>query len=414
MPKIAAPLTDTQIRKAKPKEKTYTITDGAGMYIEIAPTGSKIWRMSFKQANGKTNRLTFGPYPTVTITEAREKRAEVRKQLLNGVDPSLQKKKEKTLKLVSAENTFEAVSWDWFKVKIEPTSLSHSKRTRAYLENDLIPVLGRLPFAEIKAIELLACLRKIESRVNNQGKQVTETANRVRTLMSGLWRYAIQTGKAERDIASDLKGALVKHVGENFSHIDDPKLLGELMRDIENYDGNLATRAALQLLPLVFSRPGELRQAKWVDVNLEAKEWRYVVTKTNSDHIVPLSDQAVEIIRSMKPLTGDGTYIFSVCSGVRPLSDGTMNKALKQMGYTSDVIQPHGFRHTAATALADQLGWDEEKIELQLSHKRSGVKGKYQKAKYLSDRREMMTIWSNYLYSLKNTYLRTGLERLCA
>ena len=414
MPKITPPLSDTQIRKAKPKEKTYTITDGAGMYIEIAPTGSKIWRMSFKQANGKTNRLTFGPYPTVTIVEAREKRAEVRKLLINGFDPSVQKKKEKNLKQSSQVNTFEEVAWDWFKVKVEPTSLSHSKRTKAYLMNDLIPYLGKFPIADIKAVELLECLRKIESRVNNRGKLITETANRVRTLMSGLWCYAIQTGKADRDIAQDLKGALRKHVGVNFSHIDDAQLLGELMRDIDRYEGNSATKAALQLLPLVFARPGELRQAKWADVNLDTQEWRYVVTKTNSDHIVPLSDQAVEIIRSMKPLTGNGTYIFSVGSGIRPLSDGTMNKALKLLGYSSDVIQPHGFRHTAATALAEELGWDENKIDQQLSHKRGGVKGMYQKAKYLKDRREMMQMWATYLYSLKDSNMVSDLHRLCA
>jgi integrase len=292
------------------------------------------------------------------------------------------------------------VAWEWFKVKIESLSDTHKARTRSYLENDLVPYLGKKPIAEIKAVELLACLRRIENRKNNQGQRVTETANRVRTLMSGLWRYAIQTSRAEHDIAHDLLGALEKHVSKNFSHIVDPKILGKVMRDIDLYQGSPATKAALQLLPLVFARPGELRQAKWKDINFETKEWRYFVTKTDIDHIVPLSEQAIRIIQSMRPLTGSGEYIFSAGSGARPISDGTINKALKILGYSSDVIQPHGFRHTAATALAE-LGWGEDKIERQLSHLVQGVKGKYQKAKYLDDRREMMKAWSNYLDALK-------------
>jgi len=414
MPKLARPITETQIRNAKPKEKTYTISDGGSMYLEIAPTGSKIWRMSYRQQNGKTNRLTFGPHPSVSIKEAREKRDQVQKLLVDGIDPSIQKKKEKRQKNAAYGNTFESVAMEWFKAKIEPTSETNRSRSKAYLTNDLLPFLGKIPIADIKAIDLLECLRRIESRKNNRGHRITETANRVRTLMSGLWRYAIQTGRAERDIASDLIGALEKHKSKNFSYIDDPKVLGQLMRDIENYVGNPATKAALKLLPLVFSRPGELRQALWSDIDFDTCEWRYLVTKTDMIHTVSLSTQAVDIIRSMLPLTGAGKYVFSVCSGVRPLSDGTINKALKNLGYPSDVIQPHGFRHTAATALAEELGWNEFKIDRQLSHKRQGTLGKYQKASYRKERRQMMQAWSNYLDTLKEANLVISPERLCA
>lgn len=400
MPKLAIPLTDTKIRNSKPKEKMYSLADGDGLNLEISPTGSKIWRMRYRQATGKANRLSFGKYPTISLLEAREKCATARKLIADGVDPSESKKAVKLAKIEASSNNFETVAWEWFKVNIEPRSDSHKNRSRSYLENDLIPYLGKKQISEIKAVELLACLRRIENRKNNQGQHVTETANRVRTQMSGLWRYAIQTSRAEHDIAHDLLGALKKHVSKNFSHILDPKILGQVMRDIDQYIGSPATKAALQLLPLVFARPGELRQAKWNEVNFKTKEWRYHVKKTNINHIVPLSVQAIQILKSMLPLTGSGEFIFSVCLGARPISDGTINKALKLLGYSSDVIQPHGFRHTAATALAE-LGWDENKIERQLSHLIPGVKGKYQKAKYLVERRKMMTEWSNYLETLK-------------
>lgn len=410
MPKLAMPLTDTKIRNAKPKEKTYTLADGGGMYLEIAPTGSKIWRMSYKQANGKTNRLSFGAYPLVPLLEAREKRSAARKLIVDGVDPSESKKAERAAKIKASSNSFEEVAWEWFDIKIKTLSETHQNRTRSYLENDLIPFLGKKNIADIKASELLDCLRKIESRKNNRGQRVTETANRVRSLMSGLWRFAIQTSRAERDIAHDLLGALEKHVAKNFAHIVDPKILGKLMRDIDLYDGSLATKSALKLLPLVFTRPGELRHARWVDINFETKEWRYLVTKTGMDHIVPLSDQAIQILESMRPLNGAGEYVFSTKSGRKPISDGTLNKALKLLGYQNDVIQPHGFRHTAATALAE-LGWGEDKIERQLSHVVPGVKGKYQKAKYLEDRRIMMTAWANYIDAIKIGAVVTSIKQ---
>ncbi|MDP3785870.1 MAG: tyrosine-type recombinase/integrase, partial [Undibacterium sp.] len=263
-------------------------------------------------------------------------------------------------------DSFEDFAMRWFEKNIKKLSASHSNRTMAYLKNDLIPYLGRLQMHEIKAPALLECLRRIEGRKNKQGKPVTETANRVREQMSQLWRFAIgEDGtKVERDIAADLLGRLEKHIEKNYSHITDPKILGQLMRDVDTYGGAPVTVAALRVLPLVFARPGELRSARWQDINLETKEWRYFSSKTKIDHIVPLASQVVSQLRALQPLTGMGEYVFGVRAGQRPLSEITINQALKALGYGSDIIHPHGFRHTAATMLAE-LGWDENTIDRQ-------------------------------------------------
>lgn len=241
----------------------------------------------------------------------------------------------------------------------------------------------------------MECLRRIEER------GATEVSRKVRGQAGEIWRYAIATGRAERDIAADLRGALKPHIGKNYSHITDPKQLGQLLREVEGYCGSPMVKTALRLLPLVFTRPGEFRAAKWVDIDLDAKEWRYVAAKTGTNHIVPLSDQAVQYLRDIHPLTGNGEYVFGVRGGIRPLSDGTINAALKTLGYTSDVIQPHGFRHTAATMLAE-MGWNTEAIDRQLAHKEQGVKGVYQKAQYLDERKKMMQAWADYIDGLKS------------
>ncbi|MBR7792539.1 integrase arm-type DNA-binding domain-containing protein [Undibacterium sp. FT147W] len=411
MPKKIIPLTDIKAKSAAAKDAPYKLADGGGLYLMVGKDGSKLWRMDYR-FNEKRLTLSFGKYPDVSLAVARAKRAEAKEQIASGIDPSdlrrserVQVSQQKVAAKRDAEglpviDSFEAVAWEWFEAKIKPLSDSHRSRTTAYLKNDLIPYLGKLPMAEIKAPVLLECLRRIAVRKNNQGKTITETANRVREQMGQLWRFAIATGRAERDIAADLRGALEAHVQKNFSHITDPKLLGQLMRDVEGYGGAPVTVAALRLLPLVFVRPGEFRAARWQDIDLEAKEWRYFSPKTKIDHIVPLSEQVLTQLRALQPLTGMGEYVFGVRSGQRPLSEGTINQALKALGYSSDIIHPHGFRHTAATMLAE-MGWDENTIDRQLSHVVQGVKGVYQKAKYIEDRRKMMQAWANYVDQLK-------------
>lgn len=395
MPKQVTPLNDTKVRTAKPSAKAYKLSDGGGMFLLIKPNGSKLWQMDYR-LNGKRGTASFGAYPEVSLTEARDARTQARKQIKNGTRPADYKRATEQAAQILATNTFEAVAWEWYEHKIKPLSESHSKRTRSYLENDLLPYLGNRTIASIEAPELLDCLRHMESRTNKSGQSITETTNRVRALMSQLWRYAIVTGKAQRDIANDLRGALKRHVGKNYSYISDPAILGQLIRDIQGYRGTVVVKTALRLMPLLWARPGELRKAKWEEIFLDTKEWRYVATKTQANHVVPLSDQAVQILNHLLPLTGKGDYVFRGRDNKRPISEGTINQALKSLGYTSDIIQPHGFRHTAATMLAER-GWSETEIERQLSHVIPGVKGVYQKAKYLERRHEMMQEWSNYL-----------------
>ncbi|MFZ6746665.1 tyrosine-type recombinase/integrase [Undibacterium sp. JH2W] len=411
MPKKITPLTDIKTKNAAAKDAPYKLADGGGLYLLVSKDGSKLWRMDYR-FNEKRLTLSFGKYPTVSLAAARVRRAEAKEQIASGIDPSDVRRSERTqvsqhkvaakreAEGLPAIDSFEAVAWEWFEAKIKSLSESHRSSTTAYLKNDLIPYLGKLPMAEIKAPVLLECLRRIATRKNNQGKTITETANRVREQMGQLWRFAIATGRAERDIAADLRGALEAHVQKNFSHITDPKLLGQLMRDVEGYGGVPVTVAALRMLPLVFVRPGEFRAARWEDIDLEAKEWRYFSPKTKIDHIVPLSAQVLVQLRALQPLTGMGEYVFGVRSGQRPLSEGTINQALKTLGYSSDIIHPHGFRHTAATMLAE-MGWDENTIDRQLSHVVQGVKGVYQKAKYIEDRRKMMQAWADYVDQLK-------------
>ncbi|MBC3805784.1 integrase arm-type DNA-binding domain-containing protein [Undibacterium seohonense] len=395
-------LTDTAIKNAKHGDKTIKMYDEGGLYLLLHPAngkGGKWWRFKYR-FEGKEKLLSFGTYPEVSLKDARNRRDEAKKLLANNEDPAEVRKAQNAVKQIDAASTFEAVAMEWFKLKIMPLSASHSGRTLAYLKNDLIPYLGQIPIDEIKAPALLECLRRIAARKNKQGKPVTETANRVREQMGQLWRYAIATGKAERDIAADLRGALEAHVQKNFSHITDPKLLGLLLRDIEGYGGAPVTVAALRILPMVFTRPMELRTARWADINFETKEWRFFSSKTKIDHIVPLASQVVEQLKSLYSITGMGEYVFGVRSGLRPLSEITINQALKSLGYGSDIIHPHGFRHTAATMLAE-MGWDENTIDRQLSHLVQGVKGVYQKAKYIDDRRKMMQAWADYLDQLK-------------
>jgi integrase len=395
MPKLATPLSEVKVRSAKAGAKPYKIADGDGMYLFVQSDGSKYWRMDYR-FNGKRGTASFGKYPEVTLGEAREKRLAARKLIASGIDPVKHRNESQQAAQVIAANTFEAVAWEWYEHKIKPLSESHSKRTRSYLENDLLPYLGSRPIATIEAPELLDCLRRMEGRTNKKGNHITETTNRVRTLMSQLWRYAIATGKAQRDIANDLKGALMRHVGTNYSFITDPAVLGPLIRDIKGYQGSIVVRAALRLMPLVWTRPGELRNAKWSEIFLDAKDWRYIATKTKVDHVVPLSNQAAQILRDLYLLTGKGEYVFRGRDNKRPISEGTINQAIKSLGYPSEVIQPHGFRHTAATMLAER-GWSETEIDRQLSHRTPGVKGVYQKAQYLEKRREMMQAWADYL-----------------
>lgn len=404
-------LSDTTLRALKETDTTYNgkkqLHDGSGLYLLLGIKGTgRAWRFDYTIA-GKRKTLSLGTYPDTTLKLARQKADAARKQVAAGIDPSALRKETKAIQQTQiaeekreasglpAIDSFTHIAMEWFEGMKPAWSESHSSRTLAYLEKDLIPWIGRKPIADIEAPTLLECLRRVHQR------GATEAANRLRAVAGQIWRYAIANGKAKRDIAADLIGALPKHVGKNFSHITDPKQLGQLLRDIDGYTGTPMVQIALKALPLVFTRPAEFRCAKWGDINFDTKEWRYIATKTNADHIVPLSDQVIKHLQEIKPLTGNGEYVFGVRAGARPLSENTINAALKTLGYSSDIIQPHGFRHTAATMLAE-MGWNTDAIDRQLAHKEQGVKGVYQKAQYLEERRKMMQAWADYTDSIKS------------
>lgn len=324
-------------------------------------------------------------------------RAEHKKLVSQGINPNMQKKAKLS---ASLGDTFAAVASDWFDRKVSTTSKANQKRARGYLNNYLIPKFGNLPIASIATSMLLACLREVEAKENNQGKKLGETPHRLRSTMSRIWRYAVTLGKAEHDIATPLIGSLTPHKPKNFSHITDEKKLGDVLAAIDGYSGEPETATALKLLPLFFVRPGELRAAKWEEFDLEERTWRFHSGKVGIDHIVPLSTQAVALLRQLKSTQTPQTYAFQIKGKKNYLSANTFNSALKRLGFPSEEIQPHGFRHTAATLLAER-GYNTAHIEIQLSHVVQGVPGKYQKAKYLDPRITLMQEWSDIADDLK-------------
>lgn len=388
-------LTDTAVRNAKSKEKPYKISDSGGLHLLVKSTG-KYWRMNYRFA-GKQKTLSFGIYPTILLSDARKQRDEARKHLAQGRDPSIAKAIDKQAKRHAAENTFKAIALEWHGKNATiwaPKTVINVKR---YLEKDIFPWLGDRPIKNINAPELLAVLRKIESRGAH------EKANRCREYTGRVFRYAIATGRAERDPSGDLRGALTPVKVTHHASITDPKAIGALLRSINGFSGSYITKCALQLAPLVYVRPGELRHAEWEEIDFDKSEWRIPShkMKMNEPHIIPLSQQALEILRSIYPLTSSGKYVFpSIRSADRPMSENTINGALRRMGYEKNEMTGHGFRSMASTLLHEH-GWPHEAIERQLAHaERNKVSAAYNYAEHLTKRREMMDWWADHLDSL--------------
>lgn len=390
------PLTDTAIRNAKPEDKPARLFDGGGLYLEISPSGGKLWRMKYRHG-GKEKRLAFGAYPDVGLKDARERREEARKLLANGTDPGEVKKAQKAAKAERAANSFETLAREWFGRWRTDKAESHSSKVIARLESDVFPWLGGTPVADVSAPMVLAVLRRIESR------GTADTAHRAKQNISQVMRYAIATGRAERDPCPDLRGALSSARAGHFAAITDPMEAGKLLRAIAAFKGTHIVRAALSLAPLVFARPAELRTARWADIDLEKAEWRYFVTKTKTEHLVPLAHQAVAILRDVQPLTGAGEYVFPGRDPKLPISNSTINAALTRMGYdTKTEMTGHGFRAMARTLLAEELHQKPEVIEHQLAHAVADSLGTaYNRTKFLKERREMMQLWADYLDRLK-------------
>ncbi len=394
------PLTAIEVRNARPAEKTRKMFDGGGMYLEVSPSGGKWWRLKYR-FDGKEKRLSLGVYPDISLKEARERRTEARKLLANGVDPSEYRKASKAMNAEKAANSFEAIAREWY-VKHSPNwSTSHSSRIIRRFERDIFPWIGGRPVSGITAPQLLEVIRRIEQR------GALDTAHRALGNCGQVFRYAVATGRAERDPSGDLRGALppVKKK-QHFAAVTDPDRVAEVLRALDGYRGTLPVRCALRLAPLFFVRPGELRHAQWKDIDLERAEWRYLVTKTDTQHIVPLSRQAVEILRELKPFTGNGRYVFPSARnprGDKPMSDNAILAAMRRMGIPKDEMSGHGFRAMARTILDEVLGFRPDYIEHQLAHAVRDPNGRaYNRTAHLPQRRQMMQQWADYLDNLKS------------
>ena len=389
-------LTDPAIRNAKPGAKAKKMFDGGGLYLEVAPAGGKWWRLKYR-FGGKEKRLSLGTYPEISLKDARERRDEARKLLANEIDPSENRKAQKSGRADRAANSFEIVAQEWFGKYSATWAANHATRIIRRFERDIFPWIGGRPIADITAPELLAVVRRIENR------GALETAHRALGNCGQVFRYAVATGRAERDPSSDLRGALPPVKGEHFAATTEPKRVAEILRAMDGYQGTLTVRCALRLAPLVFVRPGELRKAEWADIDLDGAEWRFTVTKTNTPHIVPLSKQAVEILRELQPLTGRGRFVFpSARSNGRPMSDNAILAAMRRMGIGKEEMSGHGFRAVARTILDEVLGVRPDYLEHQLAHSVRDPNGRaYNRTAHLPERRKMMQKWADYLEELK-------------
>ena len=390
------PLTDTAIRNAKPGAKPVKLFDDRGLYMEISPTGGKWWRWKYR-FDGKEKRLSLGVYPDVSLKDARDRRDAARKLLADGIDPSENRKAQKSARADRAANSFEVVAREWYAKYQSSWTDKHAETIIRRLELNVFPWLGEKPIADVSASELLQAVRRIEER------GALETAHRVLGCCGQVFRYAVATGRAERDPSGDLRGALPPVKGEHFAATTEPKRVAQILRAMDGYEGTLTVRCALRLAPLVFVRPGELRKAEWTDIDLDAAEWRYTVSKTNTPHIVPLSRQAVEILRELQPLTGRGRFVFpGARSNGRPMSDNAILAAMRRMGIGKEEMSGHGFRAVARTILDEVLGVRPDYIEHQLAHAVRDPNGRaYNRTAHLPERRKMMQQWADYLDSLK-------------
>lgn len=391
------PLTDTTIRNAKPSEKAQKLFDGGGLFLLLTPAGQRYWRMKYRVA-GKEKLLALGVYPDVSLAAARKKRDEARELLAAGGDPSAAKRSSKLAQRIASANSFEVVATGWMEERKTVVQASQYEKTLARFKADVFPWLGKRPISEIDAPEILTVLKRIDSR----GARFT--AHRVRSEISRVFRYAIKEGFCKADPARDLVDAIPPAQTTHFASITEPVKVGEMLRAFDGFQGTFPVQCALKLAPMLFVRPGELRKAEWTQIDLDKGEWRYLVTKTKTDHLVPLSTQAVDVLRALYALTGSGQYVFpGARSSKRPMSDAAVNAALRRLGYdTRTEITGHGFRAMARTILHEELHHKPEVIEHQLAHTVPDNLGRaYNRTKFIRERRSMMQEWADYLDKLK-------------
>lgn len=385
-------LTEIKIRNLKPRAKTYRLADSNGLCIEVRPVGSKSWRYRYRHA-GKANMLGLGGYPAVALAEARARRDEARRLLVAGVDPAMERKEEKRAARLAAASTFGKIAEEW----LSKQSFAEVTRLKAQWMLNLASALRDRPITELTPPEVLDVLRGIEARGTH------ETAHRVKQRIGQVFRYGIAAGRADRDVTAGLRGALTPVVTTSRAAITDPAQVGDLLRAIDGYAGQPTTHAALKLAPLLFVRPGNLRAMEWAELDLDGAEWRIPADKmkVREGHVVPLATQAVTILRTLQTLTGYSRYCFpSLRSADRPMSENTINAALRRLGYDKAIMCGHGFRAMASSILNEQ-GWHPDVIERQLAHaERNRVRAAYNRAQYLPERRHMMQSWADYLDGL--------------
>ncbi|HEV7270712.1 tyrosine-type recombinase/integrase [Pseudoxanthomonas sp.] len=396
MAKTIAPLTVAAIRSAKPAAKV--LRDGGGLYLLLQDTGRHLWRFDYR-FQGTRKTLSMGVYPDVSLADARERREEARRLVANGIDPSLQRKATKAANLEKAGNSLEVVAREWFEGRRATWVKSHADKIILRLENDIFPWLGKRPIADVTAKELLATLNRVVDR------EAVESAHRILQNCNQVFRYAIATGRAERNPAADLRGALPPVKPTHHAAILNPKEVGALLRAIDGYKGAFVTKCALKLAPLLFVRPGELRNAEWSEIDLEAAQWEIPGSKMKMGQplIVPLAHQALEVLKELQQVTGRGRYVFpSARGGDRPMSNNAVLAALRRMGYANDEMTGHGFRAMARTILDETLHFRPDYIEQQLAHAVRDPNGRaYNRTAHLPERRKMMASWADHLDSLR-------------
>ena len=390
-------LTDTKIRNSKPSEKPVKLFDGGGLFLLVTPQSSKLWRMKYR-VQGKEKLLALGSYPEISLLDARGRRDDARRLLAHDIDPGSLRKAQQQAATEETE-TFEVIAREWHEKFQSTWTPGHAVTIMSRLQRDLFPWIGKRPIKEIKAPELLAALRRVESR------GALESAHRIRNIAGQVFRYAVATGRSERDPSGDLKVALAQQGKKHLAAITDPKETAELLRAIDGYQGSFVVKRAMKLAPLFFVRPGELRHAEWEEFDFDEALWKIPAEKMKmrQSHFVPLSAQALEILTELKQLTGMSKYVFpSARSMARPMSNNAILAALRRMGYEKDTMTAHGFRAMARTILDEVLQFRPDFIEHQLAHAVRDPNGRaYNRTAHLEERRKMMQKWADYLDSLK-------------
>lgn len=399
------PLKDLEIKKIKPEKKPFRMADGKGLYIEVFPNGSKLWRLKFRFA-GKEKRLALGSYPTISLSEARKRRDDARAILEQGSDPSMVRKQEKAAAKVSAENSFVRIAEEYLeKMEKEGRAPATLLKARWFLSL-LEPAIGSMPVREVDPQMLLAALRKLEAKGNY------ETAKKARSFASRVFRFAVATGRASGDPASVLTGALTAPKAKHYAAILEPHKLGELLRAVDSFTGSPITKFALKIAPHVYVRPGELRHAEWSELDLAEGIWRIPAArmKARRAHSVPLSPRVVELFKGLRELTGPEGFVFPAFhTSRRPMSENTVNAAFRRMGFGKDEQTAHGLRATASTLLNECGLWNPDAIERALAHGFSdAVRGAYHRGQHWDERVKMAQWWSDYLDELSVSELKTG------